>query len=489
MGTSDLMRMARVYFERFILLCSDVFSLCFSLYVFLDVKDLAGMAGTPPVLSLWMQQDTASHFIAYLSAATLVIYWLFSRGHYSKRLPFWADLGQLFGVLLTGFFTEIGLTVLLSHQAIDWPQVIGSWLTAMLCLPAARVFSKYLMLRVGLWHCDSIIVGVGENSRQVHAALKSEFLMGYRVKWFGLSPSDSISKKISSVNILGDEFPVIDLTTDAAGALSRLDKPQVVVALDRVISNEEFVNQLGAVGTNILVFPSMRGLPLQGVEVSHFFGAELLMLRLQNNLLKRGSRIAKRFFDAIISVALLIFLFPLFLVLILVIRRDGGGAFYGHDRIGLSGRPFRCLKFRSMVANSDHVLRELLARDENARLAWESDFKLKDDPRITSLGEFIRKTSIDELPQLINVLRGDMSLVGPRPIVQDELGRYSEKAAYYLQVRPGITGLWQVSGRNDVDYSTRVELDVWYVKNWSLWTDIVILLKTIRVVVFRIGAY
>jgi undecaprenyl-phosphate galactose phosphotransferase len=131
----------------------------------------------------------------------------------------------------------------------------------------------------------------------------------------------------------------------------------------------------------------------------------------------------------------------------------------------------------------------VLASDASARMEWERDFKLRNDPRITPIGAFLRKTSLDELPQLWNVLKGDMSLVGPRPIVTEEMDRYGDQLGYYLEARPGMTGLWQISGRNDVDYSARVNLDAWYVRNWSLWYDIVILLKTINVVFRRHGAY
>jgi undecaprenyl-phosphate galactose phosphotransferase len=142
-----------------------------------------------------------------------------------------------------------------------------------------------------------------------------------------------------------------------------------------------------------------------------------------------------------------------------------------------------------MVRNSQKVLQDLLENDPAAREEWEKDFKLKNDPRITSLGDFIRKTSLDELPQLFNVLIGQMSLVGPRPIVEEELARYKENVDYYLLAKPGMTGLWQVSGRNDVDYDKRVYFDAWYVKNWSLWNDIAILFKTVKVVFVRSGAY
>ena len=142
-----------------------------------------------------------------------------------------------------------------------------------------------------------------------------------------------------------------------------------------------------------------------------------------------------------------------------------------------------------MVWNADSVLAELLDSDSEARAEWEQCFKLKNDPRITCIGNFLRKTSLDELPQLWNVLKGEMSLVGPRPVVVDELKNYGNDVEYYLTAKPGMTGIWQISGRNDVDYDTRVKMDSWYVKNWSLWSDIVIILKTIPVVFGRNGAY
>jgi undecaprenyl-phosphate galactose phosphotransferase len=150
---------------------------------------------------------------------------------------------------------------------------------------------------------------------------------------------------------------------------------------------------------------------------------------------------------------------------------------------------FPCYKFRTMHVDAEQQLRDLLASDPAARAEWEREFKLRNDPRITRIGHFLRRTSLDELPQLFNVIRGEMSLVGPRPIIQAELARYGDDVDYFLMVRPGMTGLWQVSGRNDVDYDTRVYLDTWYVKNWSLWYDIAILFKTVRVVFARKGAY
>jgi undecaprenyl-phosphate galactose phosphotransferase len=150
---------------------------------------------------------------------------------------------------------------------------------------------------------------------------------------------------------------------------------------------------------------------------------------------------------------------------------------------------FGCLKFRTMVPDADGVLRRLLEVDPRARAEWERDFKLKDDPRITPIGDFLRRTSLDELPQLWNVLKGEMSLVGPRPIIEEEVERYGDQVGYYLETRPGITGLWQISGRNNIGYDDRVALDSWYVRNWSIWYDLVILVKTIAVVLRGKGAY
>ncbi|WP_329799360.1 sugar transferase, partial [Escherichia coli] len=179
--------------------------------------------------------------------------------------------------------------------------------------------------------------------------------------------------------------------------------------------------------------------------------------------------ILKRIFDLVGSIAIIITISPLLLYIYNKVKKDGGPAIYSHERIGKGGKIFKCLKFRSMVTNSKEVLEDLLSKDIQAKQEWEATFKLKNDPRITKIGHFLRRTSLDELPQLFNVLKGEMSLVGPRPIITAELEKYNDEVAYYLLSKPGMTGLWQVSGRSDVDYETRVYLDTWYVKNWSMW--------------------
>jgi exopolysaccharide production protein ExoY len=205
-----------------------------------------------------------------------------------------------------------------------------------------------------------------------------------------------------------------------------------------------------------------------------------------------GGALARRLWAGVNQVAaglLLLLLSPLMLGIAFAIWRfDGAPIVFGHYRVGQDGKLFRCLKFRSMVRNSEAVLARLLREDAQARIEWERDQKLSDDPRITPIGRLLRKTSLDELPQLFNVLRGEMNLVGPRPITVAELPRYRGVRWHYLCVRPGMTGLWQVSGRNDTSYDERVELDRAYVDRRSAWMDVGILLKTVRVVLHSQGA-
>ncbi|MBE1187843.1 undecaprenyl-phosphate galactose phosphotransferase WbaP, partial [Escherichia coli] len=239
----------------------------------------------------------------------------------------------------------------------------------------------------------------------------------------------------------------------------------------------------------ISVIPALRGMPLDSTDMSFIFSHEVMIFRVQQNLAKWSSRIIKRLFDIVGSISIIIILSPALIYISRKVKKDGGPSIYGHERIGKGGKPFKCLKFRSMVINSKEVLDRLLENDPEAKKEWDATFKLKNDPRITKIGAFLRRTSLDELPQLFNVLKGEMSLVGPRPIISAELGRYNEEVDYYLLSKPGMTGLWQVSGRSDVDYETRVYLDAWYVKNWSMWNDIAILFKTISVVLKKDGAY
>jgi Undecaprenyl-phosphate galactose phosphotransferase WbaP len=357
-------------------------------------------------------------------------------------------------------------------------------------VPVGRLAVRQLLDFLGLWKRPVLIVGTGENARDAFKAIQGEFALGYEVVGFvEISADDANTPDFIEVNGLSLKKYLYDKSFPSL--LAKLNQPQIVLAVDSMANKyaQTILHQLSLMSDNLHVIPSLRGLPLFGAEVSHFFSQEVVFLTVRNNLSRRSHQLIKRCFDLIVSLLAIVFLSPLLLVLIYLVKQDGGHAFYGHERIGKNGRTFKCLKFRSMHADSERMLKRILATDPVARAEWEKDFKLRNDPRITKVGKFLRKTSADELPQLFNVLRGEMSLVGPRPIVEAELERYGSASTYYLSVTPGITGLWQVSGRNDTSYRERVALDAWYAQNWSMWYDIAILFKTVAVVFGRKGAY
>ncbi|RVU15951.1 sugar transferase [Methylobacterium oryzihabitans] len=203
---------------------------------------------------------------------------------------------------------------------------------------------------------------------------------------------------------------------------------------------------------------------------------------------RAAARRVKRAVDVVGALVLLALLWPLFVAVAVLVSLDGGPVFYGHRRVGRGGRAFDCLKFRTMIPGAAECLREYLSYHPAASVEWHASQKLARDPRVTPVGAFLRRSSLDELPQLVNVLRGEMSLVGPRPVTRSEMEHYGPVAALYASVPPGMTGLWQVSGRSDVGYAARVALDQQYVERWSLLHDLAILLVTPRVVLQRSGA-
>lgn len=469
-----------------VLLCSDILSLLLAFILARISKWATGQTFSDAFLGWWANELGGIRLLTFVVMVMLVVVWFWGIGHYSRRKPFWDELQQtLKAVILVGVVDAA--LVYLGKWQFSRLWLLTTWLLALLFVPFARVMAKRILLRLGWWQRPTVILGVGENAHEAVAALQSEPLMGFDVIAFLAPPGDSDIRMAAGF----PRVPVVPLEEDVMILLGKMGYPHVVVALDAetLQDQQKLIRQLSIHYADLNVIPSIRGLPLLGMDMTHFFSHEVLMLRVRNNLGRLGPQLLKRIFDVVAAGVLLLLLGPFFAYLIWRIRQTGGAAIYAQSRVGQGGKAFNCLKFRSMVPNADEVLKELLAKDAIARAEWERDFKLKNDPRVTPIGRFLRKTSLDELPQLWNVLRGEMSLVGPRPIVDAELERYGDLVDYYLEARPGITGLWQISGRNDIDYSDRVNLDAWYVKNWSLWYDLVILLKTVKVVLRREGAY
>ncbi len=386
------------------------------------------------------------------------------KGHYSGRALWIRQVGQVAGLAFVLFLVQQTLrhTYIVPGDALRvalfWPLVaLGS-------LGFRRLVRRVLRGR-GLWTRDAVVTGGGDRLLDAVYAVQSDSFLPYKVVAVvapGMIPAE--------IERFKQIFVGLELKSDWSGLPDGL----TVIHADPL---EAPGLPAGAAALRLEAGPA---------QASAFFRDAIV---LPERKADGKTPFMKDAMDKAAAGLALILLSPLFLVIGHRVRQDGGKMFYGQTRVGRGGAPFKCWKFRSMVVNADAVLKDLLDNDPAAREEWAKDFKLKNDPRITPVGQFLRKTSLDELPQLINVLSGEMSLVGPRPVTDAEKIFYGPYFGDYMSVSPGITGLWQVSGRNDVSYDRRVFLDRWYVKYWSFWGDVAILFKTVAVVVYRRGAY
>lgn len=421
-----------------------------------------------PVASLRIiQSGVASVFIM----GGLLTYFM-AQGHYRRRLPFWRELQQVLTAVLFALLCNSLVEFAFKTDASRM-MVLGTWILLPVTLVALRQLVRRLLSDAGLWQIRAVIVGQGAAAERVAKALTSERNLGYAVVGVA-NPAATAQSPMHRpwTNLLQQHRA--DLLIIA---------PEVDQMFERS-RNEALVRER----VPFAVMPQAEGLPVSGCVQTYFFRHDLVMLSYRNNISQPMARAAKMALDLVGAASLVLFVSPVLLAIAVLVKLDSGPVFFGHSRVGAGGRRFRCLKFRSMRVDSAAVLDHLLRTDSAAAIEWAATQKLRRDPRVTRIGAWLRKTSLDELPQLFNILRLEMSLVGPRPIVEEELRHYGEDIAYYYETRPGLTGLWQVSGRSDTSYRQRVRLDTWYVKNWTLWHDIAILAKTVPAVLNRTGA-
>ncbi|MEK0086001.1 exopolysaccharide biosynthesis polyprenyl glycosylphosphotransferase [Benzoatithermus flavus] len=429
----------------------------------------------------FLAASPGSFYDDFLPQRTLQLYllgsglclWFALKGHYGARQSFATEAQQLLtGVGIAALIDGYLQFALKVQPSRIW--LSSTWLFAGGLLVLARVALKHALFRLGPWRCPTVLIGSPTAMDEVARLLGHDPYVG---------------------QVITRRLPVgqgLDLERELARLVASGACRYVLIAFDdtQVRATQEaarLVDERLRLPHGIV--PALRDVSIKDMELHKFFGHDLVVLSNRRAGAVGSKLVYKRVFDLVGASLLLLFLSPLMLLVALLVRLDGGPALYGSPRIGREGRVFRALKFRSMVPNADQVLRELLARDPARRREWEESFKLAQDPRITPIGRFIRKTSIDELPQLLNVLKGEMSLVGPRPLLLDEREQYTGRAfELYRQVTPGLTGMWQVSGRDDLEYYRRIELNNWYIKNWSPWVDLVILCKTLLVVVKGSGA-
>lgn len=431
--------------------------------------------------------DIAARLSSFFGTACVLFLIFLNRGHYIKRMSWWQQVQEILfvcfiGLLLDTFFNFSTKTTVSRF----W--VFNSWVFFFFLILLFRQFIKIILCNLGSWNQGVVVIGESEEVMNTVFAILSDSYMGYSIKKIIITDSllCDTDRKILFGTFIDVEIKIVRSTQEIF--LENLCGLTILAFSDFGYRFTKIAEALEAKGNKYVVSASLGVIPLYGSESRFYFGYDLMMIKPKCNMASPLVRMVKRGIDFIAALLGLIVLSPVFFVVTLFIRLDGGNVFYGHKRVGLGGKEFKCWKFRSMKTNSKEILARLLKEDEGIRKEWEISFKIKNDPRITRIGKFLRKTSLDELPQLWNVLKGDMSLVGPRPVVQDELEYYEGYEGYYLAVRPGLTGVWQVNGRSDTTYKQRVKFDVWYANNWSIWNDIVILCKTVKIVLLGKGA-
>lgn len=484
-----------------LLVASDVTALALALVIsgFFS-SQIAGVMAVPlAVGNLAEKTPPVDRLLVLATVCTAVIGWFWGvLHHYTLMRPYWDEVREIFVVMLSAFLVDATITFI-SNQPTSRATTMSFWGVAFSLLLIIRSLVKSYLLRLGQFSQPCILIGQGSEVRDALLAFDSEPLMGF-VPVAILHPASSENNNIDDylkIKEIGCErnIPVFSLTESAIAALKQTRSMVVFVmgGADAKVEEElgRIRQQLSLAREDVYLVPPVMGLPLHGMQSFNFFSHDVLLLRATSRLKSRSAQALKRLFDVVSSALALIVLSPLFLYVSWRISRESPGpVFFKQKRIGRNGVEFEIFKFRSMVMNADAVLENWKSsQPELWRQYVESNFKLANDPRITRIGRFIRRTSIDELPQLINVLLGQMSLVGPRPLLARELDAYGSSIDVYSNVRPGISGLWQISGRSSTTFETRIALDRWYIRNWSLWHDIVILFKTVIVVLRSEGAY
>lgn len=404
---------------------------------------------------------------------------------YSRRAQFWQVIQKIFHASIYAVIAIIIVLYIGQITASTSRLFIALLLVfTFIYLTIFRYITKKILEHFQLMQIPVLIIGAGKTAELLVQGISSDAGMGYKI--IGLLEDNHVKDGILQ------KFPVLGKFADVENVIKETRVQHVFIAAPGLeqVKLTQIIYKVQPLVKNMGIIPNLVGVPMGGIEVESLFNEKLMLLRLRNNLARPLNRYLKAIFDFIVTLVGTLAISPILVFIALWIYKDSPGpVIFKHIRIGKNGKEFPCYKFRSMCIDAKEKLEKLLDTDPEVRAEWEKDFKLKNDPRITKSGAFLRKTSLDELPQIFNVLKGEMSLVGPRPIIKAEMERYGEYINDYLMVKPGITGMWQVSGRNDIDYTERVLLDSWYVRNWSIWIDLVMLFKTIAVVLFRKGAY
>ncbi|MDR2401810.1 MAG: exopolysaccharide biosynthesis polyprenyl glycosylphosphotransferase [Deferribacteraceae bacterium] len=409
-----------------------------------------------------------THFLSLWWIPAIIIFFHLISGLYHRRDPFWVESGKVFKALFYSLVIALA-AVSLGHLTADISRFM--LLLLFIFLPVLflsfRYIAKNILYKEG-FRLNALAVGDAKRLGEIAEAFESERFMGIKVvlRFTPDTPFAEIEKAVKTEGI--------DLVLAAGGAAEH----HLFSKLHRLVGRMYYI-------------PDKEGLDLTNAETGQLLHSQVGYILLANSLQTSFNTNLKRVFDLCLAVLITPVILPIIGVLALIVRfNTPGSGIFSHARAGKNGKIFRVYKLRTMYKDAEERLKELLANDPALKAEWEESYKLKNDPRVTKLGAFLRQTSLDELPQFFNVFLGDMSFVGPRPVLKEELEKYyGEYAVFYKLTTPGITGLWQVSGRSDIAYGLRVIQDAWYVYNWTLWLDVVLIFSTPIAVIRRRGAY
>lgn len=423
--------------------------------------------------------DYYSDFIVFYWLILLIIY-LYEKIFVVRNL-LWNEIRKvLLSVVMINVIFVLYLFLSKNVFVYARSMVFMMFAYSLIFLPSLHYIMKKIFHIINIYEVPVVVIGDPFKNEFIYNYLSNDWYLGYKIDgYFGNKVIDSDNR----FTYLGDYF-------QAEPYLEKKRYWTIIVSFDRDM-DISFVNRLQRKVKKLIFYPNLDGISIYNAELIYFMEYDKFLIKMKNNLNDLSNKIIKYLFDY--SLSILFFPFLLFIILFIgvLIKIDSKGSiFYSHERIGKNGKKIKVIKFRTMYENSEKMLEDILNNYPEKAKEWYENFKFKDDPRVTRFGRFLRKTSLDELPQIFNVLKGEMSLVGHRPVTEEELEiHYKDVLDYYYLMKPGITGIWQVSGRNDMSYQERVRLDVWYILNWSLWLDIVLLFKTIFVVVKGKGAY
>lgn len=452
------------------LMATDLISLSAAIFVASQIRQLPGIIVEPSYIK-----------ILSLLAITLVIMFARNGLYPGVGLNYVDELRQLVSSTSFTFLLMIGITFILKTTSIYSRLIfIITWLLCLALIPSSRYMMRRVLIRLQLWGEPVVIIGNSQKAEPLVEHFKINLQLGLR-------PVAILRDDQCATCILTDhnQDSLCMIKAQARG----LPVKTALVVFDDLNDIDKLVERFRTIFHRVILVKYKNGrYGLHGLKSLDF--SSILGLQVKNNLLNPWPQALKRLIDVLASLVGLVLLAPCLGLIALWIRMDSpGGVLYRQVRLGRNGQTFHLLKFRTMYQHANEILSDELARNPTLRKEWDSYQKLKDDPRTTRVGRFLRKFSLDELPQLWNITKAEMSLVGPRPILPDQCDLYGEAFGNYVRVTPGMTGLWQVSGRNQTTFARRVDLDNEYIQCWSMWLDVYILFKTIKVVFWQKGAY